>query len=417
MAAGNDTFQIDANGGSDTIEDFRVGDMIMLGTTLPTAAQVDAVLNTQSQSDKGYVYNWVDGGTKITVMGNRPLTAGDFKTAPDTTITLATDRTEAWPDKDMGESNDGDNKVQGNALANTIDGGDGNDTLMGGAGDDTLKGEDGDDYLMGEAGDDTLMGGENEDTLTGGDGTDKLDGGSGNDTLNADADDVAADIDARELAAGDTTADPPTRAAFNAGHDGTLDGGAGSMDTLSFADSAEGISNPDISADDDTTATSAEANTRYIVHESFEKVIGSSKADMLTLGGKGTLEGGDGSDMLYAAGAGTTTTDDDAEAMLMGGNGNDTLMGASMDDTLDGGDGVDSLTGGAGNDMLNGGEGNDSLDGGEGNDTLDGGAGMDTLTGATAGTRTFGGTVTRSRTLSKSTINQSSCPRMSRGFS
>ncbi|MGE8499603.1 MAG: peroxidase family protein [Pseudomonas sp.] len=73
--------------------------------------------------------------------------------------------------------------VNGNGLANVIQGGTGDDTLNGLGGDDTLQGGAGNDTLDGGAGNDTLDGGLGNDTLLGGAGNDSLSGGDGNDTL------------------------------------------------------------------------------------------------------------------------------------------------------------------------------------------------------------------------------------------
>ena len=93
-----------------------------------------------------------------------------------------------------------------------------------------------------------------------------------------------------------------------------------------------------------------------------------------------TVDGGDGSDTIYASDRGDT---------LFGGSGNDTLFGGRLDDWLLGGDGDDVLDagtadqtalGGDGN-YLDGGAGNDTLKGREGSDWLEGGDGADTITG------------------------------------
>jgi VCBS repeat-containing protein len=77
-------------------------------------------------------------------------------------------------------------------------------------------------------------------------------------------------------------------------------------------------------------------------------------------GGKDTLSGGTGADLLLAQ------SKDDA---LSGGDGNDLLCGYSGSDTLSGGAGDDSLEGGSGNDRLTGGPGADRFNGGSGTDT------------------------------------------------
>ena len=99
------------------------------------------------------------------------------------------------------EGGDGDDRITGNVLADTIDagagndmiwandgadkvvGGDGDDTLSGGAQKDHLDGGSGNDRLNGNGGHDRLFGGTNADRLYGYDGNDLLDGGSSGDRL------------------------------------------------------------------------------------------------------------------------------------------------------------------------------------------------------------------------------------------
>jgi VCBS repeat-containing protein len=77
-------------------------------------------------------------------------------------------------------------------------------------------------------------------------------------------------------------------------------------------------------------------------------------------GGKDSLTGGDGADLLLAQSNNDT---------LSGRDGNDLLCGDSGGDTLSGGDGDDSLGGGSGTDRLTGGSGADHFSGGSGTDT------------------------------------------------
>jgi VCBS repeat-containing protein len=76
-------------------------------------------------------------------------------------------------------------------------------------------------------------------------------------------------------------------------------------------------------------------------------------------GGKDTLTGGTGADLLLAQSNNDTLT---------GGYGNDLLCGDSGSDTLSGGPGDDSLGGGSGSDRLTGGSGADRFSGGSGTD-------------------------------------------------
>lgn len=105
-------------------------------------------------------------------------------------------------------------------------------------------------------------------------------------------------------------------------------------------------------------------------------------------GGRDTLTGGDGNDLLF----GQTGRD-----VLRGGAGDDLLFGGPDADVLQGGGGDDQLFGGAGReagwltplapydpqqgDALDGGGGNDLLVGAAGSDHLDGGSGDDVLIG------------------------------------
>jgi VCBS repeat-containing protein len=77
-------------------------------------------------------------------------------------------------------------------------------------------------------------------------------------------------------------------------------------------------------------------------------------------GGKDTLTGGTGADLLLAQSNNDTLT---------GGDGNDLLCGDSGGDTVSGGAGDDSLGGGSGTDLLTGGSGADRFSGGSGTDT------------------------------------------------
>ena len=65
--------------------------------------------------------------------------------------------------------------LEGDAVANHLDGAHGNDKLFGAGGDDHLAGRKDDDKLFGEQGNDLLIGGEFEDDLFGGPGDDHLD--------------------------------------------------------------------------------------------------------------------------------------------------------------------------------------------------------------------------------------------------
>ncbi len=86
---------------------------------------------------------------------------------------------------------------------------------------------------------------------------------------------------------------------------------------------------------------------------------------------RGLIDGGDGTDALYA-GLGNTDLNGSSDA--------DTLIGGPGSDDIDGGSGNDSAYGGAGNDDIGGESGNDVLDGGPNGDLLKGGSNTDAVT-------------------------------------
>ncbi len=119
--------------------------------------------------------------------------------------------------------------------------------------------------------------------------------------------------------------------------------------------------------------------------------------------GRGTIDGGSGSDTLVIARAdlaqlastgrvvsvenleGTSAPDtllgDEAVNAIDGGRGNDTIKGRGGDDKLVGGDGDDTLSGGTGDDEISGGAGSDRIVGGLNHDVIEGGDGDDHLKG------------------------------------
>lgn len=72
-----------------------------------------------------------------------------------------------------------DDRIIGNALANSLSGWGGRDHLIGNAGADTLTGDQGEEYASIVGGEDTLRGGDGDDRLFGGRRDDRLVGGAG----------------------------------------------------------------------------------------------------------------------------------------------------------------------------------------------------------------------------------------------
>jgi Ca2+-binding RTX toxin-like protein len=75
----------------------------------------------------------------------------------------------------------GNDRFEGDEVANRLDGQGGNDRIYGLAGNDTVLGGSGDDILFGGIGADSVLGGSGADVLLGQDGRDTLVGGSGSD--------------------------------------------------------------------------------------------------------------------------------------------------------------------------------------------------------------------------------------------
>ncbi len=176
--------------------------------------------------------------------------------------------------------------------------------------DDLIIGNSESNTINGSAGDDVIFGDSGNDTLSGGDGDDTIEGGSGADTLS---------------------------------------GGVGDNDTLSYRNSASGVTVDFLGG----TNTGGDAQGDTL--SGFENFHGSSDNDIFT---------GDGNDNK-----------------AFGGDGNDTLRGESGDDVLVGGDGINDLYGGAGDDNLSGGKDRDFIYGGDGNDVIDAGNGTNFVYG------------------------------------
>lgn len=264
-------------------------------------------------------------------------------------------------------------RLNGQYLANLLEGGDGNDTLNGRNGADTLRGGAGRDLasyidslegvtvrlnfeptgaLKGANGSaegdllssiEDLEGSGHADSLIGNDWANRLSGGAGDDQLQG-----------------------------HAGAD-TLDGGTG-FDMASYTASTTAVT---VNLADTSLRSGADAlDDAYV---SIEGVIGSGFNDRLTgtaadnrlNGGMGadTLNGGDGFDM-----ASYTMSDTGVTVSLA----NDSLRSGAeaLDDVLIS---IEGLVGSAYGDMLHGDEAANRLNGGAGNDTLRGNGGADSF--------------------------------------
>jgi Ca2+-binding RTX toxin-like protein len=111
-------------------------------------------------------------------------------------------------------------------------------------------------------------------------------------------------------------------------------------------------------------------------------LFGGTQADSLTGGdGQDLLNGGDGDDTLNGGDGGDIINGDAGDDLVNGGSSGDTINGGFGADTLNGQSGTDEINGGTDDDVIDGGSGSDTLDGALGDDSLSGGADADSLLG------------------------------------
>ena len=109
--------------------------------------------------------------------------------------------------------------------------------------------------------------------------------------------------------------------------------------------------------------------------------IGNNRIDARTFGGRVSLMGGEGDDLLIGTDSDDWMDGGQGNDRLDGGIGDDWLSGRGGRDTMLGGNGRDRLFGGADNDIAMGGNGDDVIYGQGGrHDTVAGGDGMDLIT-------------------------------------
>ncbi len=125
-----------------------------------------------------------------------------------------------------------------------------------------------------------------------------------------------------------------------------------------------------------------------------DELIGSPDVGAVLLGGDGndTLRSGAGNDLLLGGDGNDSITAGAGNDNVQAGDGHDTVTGGSGNDLIDLGDGNDTANAGDGNDTVSADDGQDSIIGGRGNDTLNGGMGNDTLIGNEGNDAISGGT-------------------------
>lgn len=312
------------------------------------------------------------------------------------------------PTGDMLYGNDGVDSIYGYEGQDTIYGGAGNDHLYGddstntagtGSDDDAIYGGDGNDTIFGDTGDDTLYGEADDDTISGNDGNDTLEGGAGVDTLNGNAGaDIlkgGADIDTINGGAGNDT--------IIGGQGNDTLNGDGDIDTLDYSqETGTGGINGSLNSNITDTFGNTDSTS------GFEKIIGTTLADTITVNGQ-TVTGGGGVDTLAGSGdvnsilsflgetgggnvscnlENNNVTDTFGNSETISGFNN--VAGSNQNDTLFDNTNANKIWGHNGSDTIviryntantvDAGAGNDSLQfSGNASGTYDGGAGTDTL--------------------------------------
>ena len=265
------------------------------------------------------------------------------------------------------------------------------DVLTGDSGENRLEGGRGDDRLTGLGGADELAGGAGDDTLVGQGGADRLSGGPGSDTAAYNRSYAGVEIRL---------------------HEGTARGG-----------DAEG----DIFGTELVEYTDSGGNTQTVELPDIENLTGSNHADILVgdlrdnrlTGSRGddVLDGGAGDDTLVGQGgadrlSGGPGSDTAAynlsyagveirlhEGTARGGDAEGDIFGTELVEYTDSGGNtqtvelpdIENLTGSDHADILVGDLRDNRLTGGAGDDMLDGGAGDDTLVGQGGADRLSGG--------------------------
>lgn len=164
-------------GSTETINDFEVGDTIILADYDVSELNASAFDGTVLLDDARRPIGTVDtDGDNIT------LTIGDTSVTVNG-ATLADLEIDTAPPFDGAIGTDGDDVFNGTSTVRFYEGLDGNDTINGGAGYDSLSGGNGDDEIYGNSGFDRLYGGQGDDMLYGGRGWDQLYATSGNNGL------------------------------------------------------------------------------------------------------------------------------------------------------------------------------------------------------------------------------------------
>jgi Ca2+-binding RTX toxin-like protein len=311
--AGNDTIDLNAVHGNDTVYTGAGNDTVRLGDGKNTAHGGDGndlVAFNFSSSTTSIGHADAGGGWYrfADTAGKNSVTYAAFEQL-DVTGGSGDDRLWAWGN---------DDKINGGAGNDTITGGGGNDTLTGGIGNDIFvygSFSNGGDIITDATGGDAIR--VNDRNFTGG----AVTLGNGGTVLTNQVQLTVDAVNNQSFLYIGSDATPGADVVINL---------LGTYDTSSFSLTGryikitKGSSNPGTPGDDIIPGTS----------------------------GNDDLSGGDGNDQLDGKGGDDTLNGDNGNDTLIGGTGNDTLIGGAGNDSLNGGFGSDTLTGGIGADKF-----------------------------------------------------------------
>ncbi len=208
--------------------------------------------------------------------------------------------------------------IDGNDVANRLEGGANRDTLRGAAGNDTLVGGPGADAMTGGLGNDTFYVDHTGDTVveSTGQGTDTVCSSLASLTL-------AANVEIGRIQGAGTaglTGNGLANTIFAGAGANVLAGGAGT-DTLSYDTATARVV---VSLGSTSAQATAGSGTDTI--SGFERLAGSRYGDRLTgSGGNNVLDGGSGNDTLSGRGGADRVVGGAGRDQLIGGNGADTF--------------------------------------------------------------------------------------------
>ncbi|CBL45948.1 Hemolysin-type calcium-binding protein [gamma proteobacterium HdN1] len=318
--AGSDTYLIDANSGSDVIQDYDA-----------TGNDYDKVSFGSGITAQNLTFSRKNNDVCVTVNYN-----GD-----QSSFVIANGFANAASMVDGFWFSNGWYLTGTSALAHAAANWNGLDSA------EVMNGYSGNDTIYGNGGDDNINGGDGSDVLVGGHGNDYLTGGAGRDTYRFDIGD---------------------------GHD-VISGSTNLNEDRLELGSTTSLGNVGFRRVGDNLVVYLDSNSTITVQSYFSANDPARALSSIRLGDGTVLSRSDVIANLPRTGT------SQADAITLIGEVDDSVSGLDGDDSIAAMGGNDTVNGNAGNDRLDGGFGNDIVVGGDGQDTLIGGTGSDTLQG------------------------------------